>query len=215
MQRLPVEEIEALAAEHRRLWPLMPIIHARIAKLAGKEAVRACAKRLHMFSKQGNKLGIHFEHELEMDVFQDYLLYMYRPRGFSLVRQMFNRNRYPQGSDEQMLLAGMAQARFSVFWIRETHPAGGLVALDVITGEDFFILNQLLPQQQDVTGVLTTFRVFPFRGVWMHTGANMAFGQIEDAGDLRPMGRRLNEKEERDLNESNIRRWRALLKETA
>jgi hypothetical protein len=29
------------------------------------------------------------------------------------------------------------------------------------------------------------------------------------------MGRRLNEKEERDLNESNIRRWRALLKETA
>ncbi|ADW18861.1 hypothetical protein Despr_2726 [Desulfobulbus propionicus DSM 2032] len=207
------DNLEDLVAEYKRLWPLMPVLHARAAKLAGKEAIRACGKRLGMFSKQNGKFVIGFEHELEMDVFQDYLLYMYRPRGFSLVRQLLNRKLYPQGSDERMLLEGMIQARFSVFWLREIVPAGGVVALDVITGEELFILDQSLPQQGDAVGLLTAFRLFPFGDAWMHTGANMSFGRIEDAGDLRPLGRFLSEKEERQLNEANIRRWRALLGE--
>jgi hypothetical protein len=212
MQLLPVEEIEALATEYRRLWPLMPVLHSRVAKLAGKEAIRACAKRLRMFNKQGNKLGIHFAHELEIDVFQDYLLYMYRPRGFSLVRQMLNRNRYPQGSDEQMLLAGMAQARFSLFWIKELDPAGGFLALDIISGKDFFILDQSLPQQ-DARGMLMSFRIFPLRNVWMHTGANMSFGQIDDPKKVKPLNCLLSENEERQLNEDNFLYWRELLRE--
>lgn len=206
------ENIEALAAEYKRLWPLMPGLHSNIAKLAGKDAIKACAKRLRMLSRQGGRIGIVFDHELEAEIFQDYLIYMHRPHGFSLVRQMLNRKRYPLGSDEQMLLEGMVQARFSLFWIKKTYPAGGFVALDVIRGEDFFILDQSLPQQ-DAVGILSAFRIFPFRNAWLHTGANMAFGTIGDPAGLQPLGRRLNEKEERELNEENFFRWRELLKE--
>jgi len=174
------ENIEELTAEHQRLWPLLPVLHANIGKLAGKDAVKACAKRLGMLNKQGGRIGIHFEHALEMDIFQDYLIYMHRPRGFSLVRQMLNRNRYPQDSDERMLLKNMVQARFSLFWVRELHSAGGFVALDVITGEDFFVLDQSIPQQGEV-GLLLAFRLFPFINSWMHTGATMVFGRIDDA----------------------------------
>lgn len=206
------ENIEALTAEYKRLWPLMPGLHSNIAKLAGKDAIKACAKRLRMLSRQGGRIGIVFDHQLEAEIFQDYLIYMHRPNGLSLVRQMLNRKRYPLGSDEQMLLEGMVQARFSLFWINKTYPDGGFVALDVIRGEEFFVLDQSLAQQ-DATGILAAFRIFPFRNAWLHTGANMAFGTIGDPAGLRPLGRRLNEKEERELNEENFFRWRELLKE--
>jgi hypothetical protein len=206
------ENIEELTAEYRRLWPLLPVLHANIGKLAGKDAVKACAKRLGMLNRQGGKIGIHFEHEVETDVFQDYLIYMHRPRGFSLVRQMLNRNRYPQGSDERMMLESMVQTRFSLFWVRELHPASGFVALDVITGEDFFVLDPTMPQQGEV-GLLIALRLFPFRNAWMHTGATMVFGRIDDASGLQPQGRRFNEQEERELNEENIRRWRQIIRE--
>lgn len=205
------ENIEALAAECKRLWPLMPGLHSNIAKLAGKDAIKACAKRLRMLSRQGGRIGIAFDHELEAEIFQDYLIYMHRPQGISLVRQMLNRKRYAQGSDEQMLLEGMVQARFSLFWIKKTYPASGFVALDVIRGEEFFVLNQSLAQQ-DVTGALAAFRIFPFRTAWLHTGASMVFGTIDDPAGLHPLGRILNDKEERELNEENISRWRELLR---
>jgi len=208
------ENIEELTSEYRRLWPLIPNLHASIARLAGKEAIKTCARRLGMLSKQGGRLGVAFDHELEAEIFQDYLIYMHRPRGFSLVRQMRNRKRYPQGSDEQMLLEGMAQARFSAFWIKAVHQDGGFAALDVIRGEELFVLDQSLPRQ-DAVGLFAAFRIFPFRGVWLHTGAHMAFGTINDATGMQPLGRVLNDQEERALNEENIRRWRALLGERA
>jgi hypothetical protein len=205
------ESIEELSDQYKRLRPLMPDLHARIGKLATKESVKACAKRLGMLTRQGGKMGIHFDHEAEMDVFQDYLLYMHRPRGISLVRQMLNRKPYPQGSDEQILLEGMAQARFSLFWVRELHPAGGFTALDVITGEEVFIFDHALPEQ-DTVGLLVGLRLFPLYTGWMHTGASMVLGQIDEASGMQPLRCVLNEKEERDLNEENIRRWRANLK---
>ena len=140
------------------------------------------------------------------------MIYMYRPRGFSLVKQMRNRKPYPEGSDEQRLLEAMHQARFSLFWIKELHQSGGMVVLDVITGEELFVMDQSLPQQE-VVGLVAAFRVFPFRDVWMHTGASMAFGIIRDPKDLAPLGRHLDEKEEQKLNEENFLRWRAFVRD--
>jgi hypothetical protein len=149
---------------------------------------------------------------MEAELFQDYLIYMHRPRGISLVQQMRNRKPYPPDSGEQELLEGMVQARFSAFWIRELYPAGGFVVLDVIRGEQLFVLDQILPHQ-DAVGVLTAFRIFPFRNGWMHTGANMAFGKVEEDAGLQSLNRILNAQEERELNEENVRRWRAFLNE--
>ena len=212
MQSIIPEDLEALVAEHKRLVPLMPVLHAHISKLAGKEAIKACGKRLQMLSAQNGKSGIQFAHELEMDIFQDYLIYMYRPRGISLVRQVFNRKRYPPTSDEQQLLAGMVQARFSLFWVRELIPPGGFVALDIISGNDFFILDLTLPQL-DGKGMLTGFRIFPFHNAWMHTGAGLTLGRIPDPAGMQAEDLVLTEQEERELNEQIFFRWRPLVAE--
>lgn len=213
MSTLLPENIEELVAEYKRLWPIMPRLHAEASKLADKNAIKTCGKRLHLLGNtQGGKRTLVFEHEYETELFQDYVNYMYQPRGISLVRQLRNRKRYPEDSDEQQLLERMVKARFSLFWIRELHPAGGFVALDVITGEEFFILDQSLPQQ-DVVGLLSAFRIFPFRGVWMHTGANMSFGCIEDPEGLHPLNRHLDDKEEDILNRENFFRWRDLIRD--
>lgn len=212
MQQIIPEDLEGLVAEHKRVVPLMPVLHAHISKLAGKEAIRACGKRLQLLSTQNGKSGIQFAHEQEMDIFQDYLIYMYRPRGVSLVRQVFNRKRYPPASDEQQLLAGMVQARFSVFWVRELIPPGGFLALDIISGNDFFILDLTLPQL-DAQGMLSGFRIFPFQNAWMHTGAGLTLGRIPDSAGMQTEDRVLTEQEERELNEQIFFRWRPLLGE--
>lgn len=206
------ENIDELVAEYKQSWPLMSILHERIARMAGKEAIKACARRLGMLSRQGGRIGVRFDHDAEAEIFQDYLIYMHRPRGFSLVRQLYNRKIFSEGSREQELLAGMVQARFSVFWIGSLYPNAGCGALDIISGNQVFILDQSLPQQ-DAVGLLTAFRIFPFRNVWAHTGATMVLGKIEDTTGLQPMRRRLTEQEERELNEENVQRWRALLTE--
>ncbi len=204
------EDIEAVATEYKRLLPLMPALHMTIGKLAGTDAIGACAKRLQMMAKQNGKKVFNFTHELEMDVFQDYLIYMYKPRGISFVRQMRNRKRYQQGSDEQRLLEGMAQARFSVFWIKEIVGEAGFIALDIMGGEEFFVLDLSIPAQ-DAVGMVSGFRIFPWANVWMHSGVNLPLGKIENAAGLQPVGRRLNEKEEQALNEDTIARWRAII----
>ena len=208
------ENIDQLVAEYQQSWPLMSMLHGRMAKMAGREAIKVCARRLDMLSRQGNRIGVRFAHDLEAEVFQDYLIYMHRPRGFNLVRQLHNRKMFPEGSREQELLAGMVQARFSVFWIRSVHQGVGCEALDIISGDQLFLLDQSLPQHDSV-GLLAAFRIFPFRTAWAHTGANMVLGKIEDAAGLQPMGRKLTEQEERELNEENVRRWRALLAQQA
>jgi hypothetical protein len=147
------------------------------------------------------------EHELEAEIFQDYLLHMYRPRGFSFVRQLCNRRRFPPDSDEQRLLVAMAGARFSLFVIRELYPEGGFTALDIIRGEELFLFDQSIPTQE-VRGVLTGLRVFPMLGAWMHTGANLDLGRLPEEGGLTPLGRTFGEREEREMNEYAIRAWR-------
>lgn len=212
MPTLIPENIEELVTEYKRIWPLMPKLHGSIGRLADKNAIKACAKRLRLLSKQDGKSVFSLENEYEAELFQDYLIYMYRPRGFSLVRQMRNRKRYPEGSDEQRLLEGMHQARFSVFWVKELHPESGMVVLDVITGEELFVLDQSLPHQE-VTGLLAAFRIFPFREVWMHTGASMAFGIISQPEGLEPMKQRLTDREEQELNEGNFFQWQAMIRD--
>lgn len=208
------QDLDALAAEYRRLLPLMAGLHNRIARLAGPERIKSCARRLGMLGRRNGRRGIVFAHELEMAVFEDYLLYMHRPHGISLVEQMVNRRAFPEGSDEQRLLACMAQARFSLFWIRELVEAGGFAALDIIGGGEVFILDQTLPRQTEAKGMLSAFRIFPLSSAWMHTGVNLSFGRIEDSRGLEPLGRVLTAREEQELNEENIARWRARLHES-
>ena len=207
------QDLEPLVAEYQRLWPLLRKIHRRIGTLVDQDAVKACAKRLGMIDKRNNKKVIALANEMEADVFQDYLLYMHRPRGINFVRQMHNRKLYPQGSDEQRLLEAMAQARYSVFLIKETLPSAGFIALDVVRGEEFFILNQSVDEQQDIVDLLVGCRIFPYQTCWMHTGADIPIGQVEDSATLSPMGKILNEKEERDLNELNIFKWREMVRQ--
>ena len=203
------EDLTATVAEYKRHWPLLPALHTTIAKTASQDDVKACGKRLRMLSRKGSKQGISFAHPMEMDVFQDYLVYMYRPRGFSLARKLYNRKKYSQESDEQQLLNLMVRARFSVFWIKEVLAEGVMNALDITTGESLWIVDQTLPNH-DAANILAGLRIFPFRGMWMHTGASMPVGEIADPADFRPLGVTLDEKGERALNEETIRRWRSL-----
>lgn len=203
-------DLTAAAQEYIRLRPLMTRLHTEISRLVRKDDIFACAKRLHMFSKQNGKKVINFEHEFEVDIFQDYQIYMHRPRGINAVQQMLNRKSYPEGSDERRLLEGMAQARFSVFMVKQIVEQAGFIGFDLSTGNDYFIMDQTLPTQ-DVVGLMIGFRIFPFNGYWMHTGANLTLGQISDGNSIKPFGNLPSVKEEQELNEEVIFKWRSMV----
>ena len=206
---LPPDNLAAALAEYGRLLPVMTRLHGIAARLAGtdKNAVRACARRLNMLDRRDGRQVLVVEHELEAEIFQDYLLHMYRPRGFSFIRQLCNRRRFPPDSVEQRLLTAMAGARFSLFFIRELYPEKGFTVLDIIRGEELFLFDRSIAEQE-ARGVLTGLRVFPMLGAWMHTGVNIDLGRLPDESGLTPLGREFDEQEEREMNEHAIRSWR-------
>ena len=202
-------DLEATVEEYKRLRPIMTKLHTEISRLVRKEDIFACAKRLRMLGKQDGKKVIHFEHDFEMDIFTDYQIYMHRPNGINAAQQMLNRNRYPAGSDERRLLDGMVKARFSVFMVKEIVKNAGFIGFDLYTGEEFFIMDLTLPKQ-DVVGLMIGFRIFPFDGYWMHTGANLTLGKVRDAQTIKPLGN-LSVKEEQSLNDEVIFEWRSMV----
>ncbi|WP_028313442.1 hypothetical protein [Desulfatibacillum aliphaticivorans] len=205
-------DLEKTVKEYKRVWPILTQLQMEIIGLAKKDAFLACAKRLGMLARQDGKKVVVFEHELESDVYHDYLIYMHRPRGMSLVRQMLNLNRYPQGSDQKNLLENMVKARFSVFWVKEVIRPAGFIGLDIVSGEENFILDRSIAKQ-DAVGAVLGLRIFPFGDIWMHTGANLSIGRLEDQSEIQPQNKLLTEKEERELNEEAIFRYREVLRE--
>lgn len=205
-------ELQMVIREYQRVRPLMTLLHSDIGKLAKADASLACARRLRMLSRRGGKKTITFAVEEETAIFQDYLIYMYRPRGINLVRQMINRNRYLPESDEYLLLQGMVQARFSVFLVEQILTEGGFVAIDIYSGDQFLILDQSMAQRGEV-GLLMGIRIFPFQQVWMHTGAWLTLGKIEDVAGFSPHGATLTEKQEQTLNEEMIFQWRQMVEQ--
>ncbi len=123
---------------------------------------------------------------------------------------MLNRNRYPAGSDERRLLDGMVTARFSVFMVKEIIRDAGFIGFDLYTGEEFFIMDLTLPKQ-DVVGLMIGFRIFPFDGHWMHTGANLNLGKVRDAQSIKPLGALTSVKEGQSLNDEVIFEWRSMI----
>ena len=103
----------------------------------------------------------------------------------------------------------MATARFSVFQIKEIVGTAGIIAVEMLTGDEFFIMDLTLPRQQDVVGIMMGLRIFPFDGYWSHTGAPLAFGK---GGDFEPTGGLTTVAEERELNEGIIFDWRSCLR---
>ncbi len=101
----------------------------------------------------------------------------------------------------------MAGARFSLFFIRELYPEEGFTALDIVRGEELFLFDRSIAEQE-ARGVLTGLRVFPMLGAWMHTGVNIDLGRLPDESGLAPLGREFDEQEEREMNEHAIRAWR-------
>jgi hypothetical protein len=202
-------DLEKTIETYQHLRALMIRLHSEMSRLARKDDRYTCAKRLGMLSKRSGKKALIFEHELEMDFFQDYLIHMYRPHGINLVQQMLNSNRYPKGSEERSLLERMATARFSVFRIEEVISTAGVVAHDLNTGDEYFITDMTLPQQ-DVRSFLIAFRIFQMDDFWMHTGACLPFGPSAEAPRFTSINRTLDRKEEQQLNENVVFKWREI-----
>jgi len=75
------------------------------------------------------------------------------------------------------------------------------------------VLRILHLPKQDVVGLMIGFRIFPFDGHWMHTGANLTLGKVRDAQSIRPLGALKSVKDEQNLNDDVIFEWRQMVSE--
>lgn len=207
-------DLDAAREEHNRIRPILTRLHAELLKMITKDDAFACAKRLGMLIKQQGKNTIRIGHPLEMAIFSDYQIYMYRPQGMNAVQRLQLRNRYQEGSDERQLLAAMSQARFSVFVIKEIITETGFICIDLYSGNELFIVDPPLARHDSV-GLVTGLRIFPLDDCWMYSGVNIALLKTADAGAIKPEGALQSFEEEQELNDSVILKWRQLMIATA
>ncbi len=203
------ENIDELVKQYRETRPVLKQLHADLITLIRRDNILSCAKRLKMLVKREGKNVISFDHAHESDLFSDYLLYSFRPNGINAAQQMLNAKRHPKESIEHLFLEGMAKARFSLFIYKEIIGDYGFIGIDIQDGKEFFIMDLTLPHE-NIVGVMSGFRIFPFRGYWMHTGANVTLGECPDLAHFKPAGIVNNQNEERDMNEAIIFKWREL-----
>jgi hypothetical protein len=203
--------LDATLEEHKRLRPLLAYLHAEILQtLLQKEDALICAKRLGMIHTQQGVNTVRIGHPLEAALLSDYQIYMHRPQGINAVQRQLLRNRYPKESDEYRMLEAMTQARFSVFVIKSVVPDTGFTCIDLYSGQELFIMDPTLAQQDSV-GLMTGLRIFPFDDFRMYTGVNIPMGMAANIEEIKPLGALQTVKEEQELNDSVIIKWREMI----
>jgi len=205
------DDLPAISDEYPRIWQRIRDLHKEMHELVRDQDLLACARQLGMLQRDQGKNVMILEAEDEVDILWDYLYYTYRRRGLSYIQQFKRQNRYPPDSVEQRLLTAMSQARFSLFMVVKPVGPSGFIGREIYTGDDYFILDLSIPRQK-AKKVLAGLRIFPWRGVWMHTGAAMFLGKVQwpkripfDPPDGMP-------RSEKEVYREVMDRWRTLMR---
>jgi hypothetical protein len=164
-----------LLAEYRRLREVSRSLHNRLIKQIPKPVLTASAERLGLLSPGPGRHGeevLLLEDEYEISVLMDYCLYHGRQAGGgrTVIERMVAEAPPAAGSDEELLLQAMQDARFSVFAVEEAVPGLGVHVRDLLRDEPLFVVD-IGFSQTAAPGLMLAGNVISLPGLSMTTGA--------------------------------------------
>jgi uncharacterized protein YchJ len=181
-----------LRERYRQLRPQLNALQNAVLKLAPSEAILASAKALGMLH-QGVMV---FDSEGQTAVLMDHILYA-DPESRCHYLEAYRRAQ-PQGvsEEQEVILAAMAEARYVVLRCEQTIPKTGAKVHDLLRGQSFLLLDQMLSRTAYPDALFAT-HVVSIDGAHLATGAGIhiadrTMGEAVNAA-LPPGGRSFDE----------------------
>ena len=165
-----VSSIGEQLAFYRRLRVVQRGLHHELMKLLPKNALKECGMVLGIYKND----TLVFSSESETDVLMDYCIYDYRWDGRNVIERYINQTPIEDGSDEQILLNAMLEARYSLFVVHDVVRGRGVQTRDLLRGDSGFIVDVALSETA-VKGFILACRIISpgDGGFSMTTGAGL------------------------------------------
>lgn len=135
-------------------------LSSKIFKKLTNEDIKTCAKHLGIWHNK--QLVINGDEE--MDLFTDYSIYAYRPKGFNMAERYQRLFSKDADDFERTLLQSMSTARYAIYQIEQTNGIDTLDAIDVFSKAKYRIVDHQMAKTaysgQMLAGYLIDFGDF-------------------------------------------------------
>jgi hypothetical protein len=112
-------------------------LSSKIFKKLTSEDIKTCAKHLGIWH---NKQLV-IDGDEEMDLFTDYSIYAYRPKGFNMAERYQRLFSKDADDFERALLHSMSTARYAIYQVEQTNGIDTLDAIDVFSKAKYRIVD--------------------------------------------------------------------------
>lgn len=143
-------------------------LHSKIFKKLTQEDYKTCAKQLGVWQNKAIALAS----DEEVDLFTDYAIYGYRPRGFNMAEKYLRLFSRDADDFELALLRHMCSARYAIYQIEETNGTDTLKAVDVFSKAIYSLIDQQMARTA-YQGLMLAGYLIDFDGFSMQTGGTV------------------------------------------
>ncbi len=112
-------------------------LNSKIFKKLTTEDIKTCAKHLGVWH---NKTLV-IESDEEMNLFSDYSIFGYRPKGFNMAERYQRLFSKDADEFERTLLQSMSAARYAIYQVEQTNGIDALDAVDVFSKAKYRIVD--------------------------------------------------------------------------
>ncbi len=143
-------------------------LHSNIFKKLTNEDIKTCAKHLGLWH---NKQLV-IDGDEEMDLFTDYSIYAYRPKGFNMAERYLRLFSKDADDFERTLLQSMSTARYAIYQINQSNGIDTLDAVDVFSKAKYRIVDHQMAKT-GYAGLMLASYLIDFGDFTVQTGGTV------------------------------------------
>ena len=143
-------------------------LHSKIFKKLTSDDYKTCGKHLGVWQNKALAL----ESDEEVDLFTDYAIYGYRPRGFNMAEKYLRLFNKEADDFELTLLRHMRSARYAIYQIEETNGTDTLKAIDIFSKSRYSLVDHQMAKTAR-QGLMLAGYLIDFDGFSIQTGGTV------------------------------------------
>jgi len=143
-------------------------LNSKIFKKLTNEDIKTCAKHLGIWH---NKQLV-IDSDEEMDLFTDYSIYGYRPKGFNMAERYLRLFSKDADDFERTLLHSMSAVRYAIYQVEQTNGIDTLEAVDVFSKAKYRIVDHQMAKTA-YSGLMLAGYLIDLDGFKIQTGGTV------------------------------------------
>lgn len=144
------------------------VLHTKIFKKLTNDDIKTCGKHLGIWHQK----SLVIDNDNEMDLFTDYAIYGYRPRGFNMAEKYLRLFSRKADDFELTLLRHMRSARYAIYQIEETNGTDTLKAVDIFSKATYWLMDYQLAKTA-YQGLMLAGFLIDFDGFTIQSGGTV------------------------------------------